>query len=155
MVSPEVLRRYVFFSTLDDSQIIALAMVAEEVTFDQDEMILEKGIPAEALYFLIEGSVGLYDPVEESQQTIQTRGIPVGEINPGEPFSISALIEPQILTSSAFSSTRSRTLRFKAADLHRLFEKDQRLANTMTRNVAAAALGRLHSTRVQLAAAWA
>lgn len=155
MISPEKLRRYKFFSLLDESQLIALAMVAEEVTFDRDEKIFERGEPAEALYFLIDGSVGLYDPGKESEQMIHTRGIPVGEINPVEPFSISALIKPHILTSSAFSSTQSRALRFEAAELRKLFDEDQRLANTMTQKAAAAALERLANTRIQLAAAWA
>jgi CRP-like cAMP-binding protein len=155
MISPELLRRYTFFSSLDDSQLVSLAMLAEEVTFGRDEKIFERGEPAEALYFLIDGSVGLYDSGEEREQTILTRGIPVGEINPGEPFSISALIEPQILTSSAWSSTQSRALRFEAVELRKLFEKDQRLENSMTQKAAAAALDRLQSTRIQLAAAWA
>lgn len=155
MISPELLRRYNFFSFLDDSQLIALAIIAEEVTFDRDEKIFERGEPTGAFYFLINGSVGLYYDGQECEQSVLHRGIPVGEINPGEPFSISALIEPHILTSTAWSSTPSRVLRFEAAELHKLFEKDQHLANTMTQNVAVAVLDRLHSTRVQLAAAWA
>lgn len=62
MISPELLRRYSFFSFLDDSQLIALALVAEEFTFERDEKIFDKGDRADALYFLINGSVGLYYP---------------------------------------------------------------------------------------------
>lgn len=155
MISPEQLRRYNFFSSLDESELVALAMIAEEVTFERDEKIFGRSDTAEALYFLIEGSVGLYDPVEEGEQTIQTRGIPVGEINPGEPFSISALIDPYILTSSAFSSTCCRALRFEAADLRLLLDGNRHLANTLTQKTATAALDRLQSICIQLAAALA
>lgn len=155
MISPELLRQYSFFGSLDNDQLIALAMIAREVNFDRDERIFAKGEPAEAFYFLLDGSVGLYYTGDGIYRAAMTRGIPVGEVNPGEPFSISALIEPHILTSSAWSSVPSRALRFEAPHLSELFEKDKRLAYLITKKAASAAVDRLHNTRIQLAAAWA
>lgn len=152
MISPELLRKYSFFGSLDNDQLISLAMTCREVEFDSDEMIFAKGEPAEAFYFLLTGAVGLYYTADEFYRSGMARGIPVSEINPGEPFSISALIEPHILTSSAWASIPSRALLFDAPQVRELFENDKRLAYIITKKAAAAAIERLHHTRIQLAA---
>ncbi len=81
--------------------------------------------------------------------------MPICEINPGEVFSISALIEPHVLTSTARSSGKGRVIRLGVKDLKAAFAKDAKLECMMVRCVAEAAMNRLSSTRVQLAAAYA
>lgn len=154
MISPEILRQYPFFSLMDDSQLKALAMIAEDVRFEEDTQVFEKGEQAENFYFLLQGSIGLYYMAADEEFSMD-RGMPVGEINPGEPFGISALIEPHVLTATAWASASSRALRFNAPALRALFELDQRLAYALTFKAARSAMERLLSTRIQLAAAWA
>jgi CRP-like cAMP-binding protein len=155
MISVELLRRYPFFGKLDYEQLKALAMIAEEAELKDGEVVIEEGKTAEALYFLVEGSVALYHPVGSPHTSNGTAEVVVCEINPGEPFSISALIEPHVLTSTARSSGTSRVIRLKVEDLKTAFAQDARLECMMVRLVAEAAMGRLNSTRVQLAAAYA
>ena len=81
--------------------------------------------------------------------------MPVCDINPGEVFSISALIEPHVLTSTARSSGTSRVIRLSVENLKAAFARDAKLECMIIRCVAEAAMGRLNSTRVQLAAAYA
>jgi CRP-like cAMP-binding protein len=151
MISIEMLRKYPFFGRLGYEQLKALAMIGEELKFSDSQVIIEEGKPAEALFFLLEGSVSLFHPVSASVQT----EVPVCDINPGEVFSISALIEPHTLTSTARSSGESRVIRLAVQDLKAAFSKDATLECQMIRCVAEAAMGRLNSTRVQLAAAYA
>jgi CRP-like cAMP-binding protein len=155
MISVELLRRYPFFGKLDYEQLKALAMIAEETELKDGEVVIEEGKTAEALYFLVEGSVALYHPVGSPHTSNGTAEVVVCEINPGEPFSISALIEPHVLTSTARSTGTSRVIRLKVEDLKSAFAQDARLECMMVRLVAEAAMGRLNSTRVQLAAAYA
>ena len=155
MISTELLRQYPFFGLLDANQLREIAMISEEVSFEEGEKIFEKGSPAKALYFLLEGSISLYFTGENSFSQELSKGIPVGEINPGEPFSISALIKPHILTSTAWSSRPSRAITIDAVALRNLFKKHPQLAYALTLKAAQAAIERLHATRVQLAAAWA
>jgi CRP-like cAMP-binding protein len=155
MISIELLRRYPFFGKLGYEQLKTLAMIAEEIKLEDGQVVIEEGKPADALYFLLEGSVALYHPVANPQSTGGSTEIPVCEINPGEPFSISALIEPHVLTSTARSSGVSRVIRLTVNDLKTAFAQDARLECMMVRCVAEAAMGRLNSTRVQLAAAYA
>jgi len=155
MISVELLRRYPFFGRLGYEQLKALAMIAEEIKLEHDQVVIEEGKPADALYFLLEGSVVLYHPVGSPRTTDGSAEVPVCEINPGEIFSISALIEPHVLTSTARSSGAIRVIRLGVEDLKTAFAQDARLECLMIRCVAEAAMGRLNSTRVQLAAAYA
>ena len=51
----------------------------------------------------------------------------------GEPFAISALLEPHIFTSTAWVSRPSRAIKIEAPDLRDLCKKDKRLAYALTR----------------------
>ena len=154
MISIELLRRYPFFGRLGYEQLKALAMIAEEIQLKDGQVVIEEGKPADALFFLLEGSVALFHPIE-SPQADGNSEISVCDINPGEVFSISALIEPHVLTSTARSAGESRVIRLGVDDLKKAFGEDPKLECMMIRCVAEAAMGRLNSTRVQLAAAYA
>lgn len=154
MISPELLRRYPFFGHFNENQLRTLAMIGEEITLDDEQVVLEEGKPAQALFFLLEGSVDLYYTVEDPKQPTGLRELPVSEINVGEPFGISALIEPHILTSTGRSSGKSRAIRFDAQALHNAMSEDPQLELILLRAMSKAALQRLHATRIQLAAAW-
>jgi len=155
MISPEILYRYPFFGGLDDAQLKAIAMIAQEEFLASGVTIFQEGQPAESFYFLEEGCVSLYYMGAGTTLEKYQEGIPVGEINPGEPFSVSAIIEPHVLTSTARVSKPSRVIKIEAEALQTLMEKDQRLAFILTHQAAKAVIERLHATRVQLAAAWA
>lgn len=154
MISPELLRRYSFFSLLTDGQLKNLAMLSEEVRINDQEVVLEEGNPAKALYFLLEGCVDLYYTIDQNYHIDKRKQVPVGQINPGEPFGISTLIEPHIFTSTARSCGSSRFISLDIDGLKKLFEEDPQFEVLMMRRVAKAALERLDATRVQLAAAW-
>jgi CRP/FNR family cyclic AMP-dependent transcriptional regulator len=155
MISPELLRHYPFFHSLDDAQLRAVATIAEEESIEAGVTLFWKGQPAEVLYFLEDGHVDLYYTIGETNPSDVRKGIPVGEINPGEPFSISALIEPHILSSTARVSRSSRIIKIEAKLLRALFEKDHKLAYLLTYQAAKAVIERLHTTHIQLAAVWA
>jgi CRP/FNR family cyclic AMP-dependent transcriptional regulator len=155
MISPELLRQYPFFRSLDESQLTQVAMLAEEEIYESGEIIFHEGESAAALYFLLDGYVDLYYTIGEGKGITPEKGIPVGEINPGEPFGISALIEPYLLTATARTNGMSRVIKLDATLLRSILGKDRRMAYLLTHQAAKAAIDRLHATRVQLAAAWA
>jgi CRP-like cAMP-binding protein len=147
MISPEVLRRYRFFCCLSEEQQKAIAMVSEEVRVDAGKELFLEGQPVEALYLLVEGSIDLYyaasgDPKDQFL---------VGEINPGEPFAISAMIEPYTFTATARVAAPSRVLKIDAKALRALCEVDCKLGYALVKQVAAMSIERLHFARVQLA----
>ena len=112
MISPEQLRRYPFFGLLADDELREIAMISDEVAFERGKTILREGDPAEALSFLPDGAISLnFTGAAVSGELPDV--IPVGSIHPGEPFSISARIEPHILTADVQADRESR------ADPHR------------------------------------
>lgn len=154
MISPELLRRQRFFSEFNERQLKSLAMIADEAALEGGSDILEEGHPASSLYFLLNGSVDLYYTLEEAYHADERRQVWVSEINPGEPFGISALIKPHVLTATVRVSQPSRVLRFSVDRLNQLFTEDPHLEILILRRVAQAAIERLNATRVLLAAAY-
>jgi CRP-like cAMP-binding protein len=150
MISTELLRKYPFFAKFDAEQLKNIAMITEQEVFSKGSTLFYENQPATHFFLLMEGSVDLFyqlgEPVKE---------ILVGEVNPGEPFSISAFIEPHILTSTGRTEKGCVVLKMPAIDLNKLCEYDKSLAYLFSKEVAKAAIVRLNSTRVQLAAAWA
>ncbi len=153
MVSPELLRRYPFFGRLANDHLNAVAMLAEEVVYEADETIFETGQPADALYFLVEGCVDLHYIVVDEINTELRKDFFISEINLGEPFGISALIEPYRYTGTVRATCASRVLKFDARGLRALCTVDPKIEAALMRQIAAAAMSRLYDTRVQLVAA--
>ncbi len=148
MISAELIRRYPFFAGLDEAQQRLIASIAQENTFDSGATILEEGQSADALYLLLSGSIDLY----AAMPGVPDGQVLVGEINPGEPFSISALIPPHILTHTVRAASRCHTIRIDATALRALCDAECHVGYTFMRQIATAAMERLHFTRVQLAA---
>ena len=88
MISIETLRRFPFFNGLDEAQLQALAMLADENKADAKELIFEEGSAANKFYFLVSGNVDLYIKSEEENDPGSRRDYAVGEINPGEVLGI-------------------------------------------------------------------
>jgi CRP-like cAMP-binding protein len=151
MISPELLRRYTFFGTLDDAQLKAVAMISDETIVETGKTLFEEGDAADTLYFLIEGSISLYYVAEEKYHPESRKEFLVGEINPGEVFAISVLIEPYKYTSTARVDRTSRVLKIQSAALRRLLENECDLGFKIMCEVARAAMERLSAARVILA----
>jgi len=153
MVSPELLRRYPFFGFLNTDELKAVAMLAEEVDFQTGDVILEVGKPAGALYFLIDGRAELYYVAAGQYNLVEQKAFYISDVNPGEIFGISALIEPYVYTGTIHAAGPCRVLKIDASALRAVCEVDIRMARDLMRQTAKAAMERLEDTRVQLAAA--
>jgi CRP-like cAMP-binding protein len=154
MVSPELLRRYTFFGPLKDDQFSAIALITDEIKVASGSTIFEEGQEANNFYLLMDGSVDLTYKSEEEYHPKTKRVFSVGEVNPGEVFGISALLDPYRFNASAHASKDSRVLIIDAAGLRSLMNANTALGFTLMQQVAKATMERLTYTRVQLAAAW-
>ncbi|GAB4503121.1 MAG: hypothetical protein Fur0043_01130 [Anaerolineales bacterium] len=153
MISPELLRRFPFFNFMDDKQLKAVAIIAEEKTYSDGEDIVVNGSPASTLYFLIEGTASYYYIVTSEHDPYYKQEYYISDFNPGEIFGISALIEPYIFTASVRAEKSCRLIEINASALRALCEVDRDLNCGLLRAVAKAAMERLQHTRVQLIAA--
>ena len=155
MVSPELLKRFPFFFAFNEAELILIAMIADQEEVEQGTVLFEETQPATTLFLLQEGSVELFYTAADKQHSTASKEFSVGEINPGEIFAISALIEPYVLNAGARTSQRSKILKINAEALRALFENDCDLGYKTMHQITKALMERLTSTRVQLAAAWA
>jgi CRP-like cAMP-binding protein len=149
MISQGVLQRYPFFACLNDKQQKEIALVAEEIACERGTTLFEEGEPVKSLHFLLEGAVDLYYTASADPHDQQL----ICEISPGEPFGISALIEPYTLTATARVAKPSRVLKINAAQLRAYSEEDPTMGFALMKKVARVAMERLHYTRLQLAVA--
>lgn len=153
MISPELLKKHAFFGFLTEAHLRALAMIAEEVSFDAGVMILDADAPVNALYLLVSGHVDLYAVSQDKHDPKLRKEFLVGEVNPGEPFGLGALIEPYHSIALVRADTACKAIKIEAAGLRALCEVDHDLGYALTRQVARAAMERLAYTQAQLAAA--
>jgi CRP-like cAMP-binding protein len=153
MISPELLRRFPFFNFMDDKQLKAVAMIAEEIFYEKEKDIVENNSPADKLFFLIEGTAAYYYVVTSEHDPYYKQDYFISDFNPGEIFGISALIEPYVYTASVRADKSCHLIEIDAMALRALCEVDVQLSCALMRAVAKAAMERLQHTRVQLIAA--
>jgi CRP-like cAMP-binding protein len=153
MISPELLRRYPFFGLLNDAQLKAIAMIAQETSFSATTQVFKEGARADNLYLLMQGSVDLFYTVETEGVLDFSKEFLVGQINPGDVFGISALIEPNKYTATAKADQNIRVVSIDAVALRSLLEQDSKMSCVIMHQVAKEYAERLQLTRIQLAAA--
>ncbi|HLF91004.1 MAG TPA: Crp/Fnr family transcriptional regulator [Anaerolineales bacterium] len=154
MISTERLRKYPFFGFLKPKELDAVAMIAEEAAYPKGKVIFHADEPAQTLYLLEKGSVELYyESFDEFFKPELRRQFLVGEINPGEVFGISALIDPYQMTAGAVTATPCQVIQIDAEKLRALPEHFPGLECVFYQQALQTLKERLHYTRVQLAAA--
>lgn len=157
MISPELLRRYPFFGTLDDAQLKAVAMVCTRRVFEKSETFFEEHAKADKLYLLIDGSIDLFYRAEvefPSKDSPPPKEFLVDDINQGEVFGIAALIEPYSYTATARAGKRCDVVELDAEKIRKMFEQDVVLGFNLMTQITKTAVERIHHLRIQLATAW-
>ncbi len=155
MVSPELLRRFPFFAYFSEDQLTQIALISDEIDLPKDTVIFEERQPANRIFFLLEGGVDLYFKSEEEYHPKASKEFSAGEINPGELFGVSALVEPYVLGASARISQSAKLIQIDAVELRKLMDADATFGYLAMKQTTKVMSDRLASTRVQLAAAWA
>lgn len=150
MVSPELLRRYPFFAMLNDEQVKAIAIIAEEKTCPKDTILITEDQPATKLFLLLEGDVDLVYSGGGEGAIVNAL---VGSIAPGEIFGVSSLIEPYKYISSAKTTVPVKYIELDGSALRALMQVDKALGHALMTNVSVSVLERLKYTQVELAAA--
>jgi CRP/FNR family transcriptional regulator, cyclic AMP receptor protein len=152
MISPEILRRYPFFSGLDDAALKAVAMISDEVCFNKGETIYSSGQPNAAILLMEEGAIETYLVVDDPNNRANTKEFFLDDIDTGEVFGISALVEPKLHTTTARATKTGKLVRIDGASLEKLCQANPQFGYILMREMANTLLARLHQDRIQLAA---
>jgi CRP/FNR family cyclic AMP-dependent transcriptional regulator len=150
MVSPELLRRYPFFASLDEKQLEAIAGITQEKSYPKSALLVKENTNATVLALLIEGDIDL---IFSGGGEGAISNALVGSIAPGEVYGVSSLIEPYRYTATAKATLPVKVIELDGLALRSMVEKDAKLGYIMMRNIAIAVLERLRYTQVELAAA--
>jgi CRP-like cAMP-binding protein len=148
MVSPEQLRRYPFFAGLTAGELADIAMISREVSYPPGAVIFRDGERATKLFVLASGTVDL---VYHIQRVDGVETSYVGAIAAGEPFGLSALLEPYRLMATGVARGPVQVIAIDGADLMALCERTCHLGYAVMRQIARAEAERLGFARIQLA----
>lgn len=149
MISPEQLRRFPFFGGLTAGELASIAMIAEEVRYPDDAIIFRDGDVATRLYMLVSGAIDLVYHIERADGVEISF---VGSLAPGEPFGISAFVEPYRLMATGVAHGPVQAIAIDALELRALCESNCHLGYTVMRQIARALAERLGFAFVELAA---
>jgi CRP/FNR family transcriptional regulator, cyclic AMP receptor protein len=150
MVSPELLRRYPFFASLDEKQLEAIAEITQEKSYPKGALLVKENTSATCLALLMEGDIDL---IFSGGGEGAISNALVGSIAAGEVYGVSSLIEPYCYTATAKATMPVKVIEMDGLALRAMVEKDCKMGCIVMRNVAIAVLERLRYTQVELAAA--
>ncbi|MBU0516234.1 MAG: cyclic nucleotide-binding domain-containing protein [Proteobacteria bacterium] len=120
----------VLFKDLGPEFMGEISEAAQEETHAQDQVLFQRGDPADNLYLLEEGRISLF---------IEEGGVLIFSVDaPGEVFGWSALVEPNVYTASARCDAATRVLKIDRTALEHIFEKNPREAFLVMKRLAGA-----------------
>ncbi len=143
MTLPATLIEHAFTAGLPESQIVKLASLAHEVTFQEDELILRAGERSEYFYLLLSGSVCVEVMARAYSVRIQSLGS-------GDAFGWSALLDRHDTLFQVRAREASTALRLDGASLSAAFREDPLLAAELLRRVLKVAADRVQATEATL-----
>ncbi|HEX9012723.1 MAG TPA: cyclic nucleotide-binding domain-containing protein [Anaerolineaceae bacterium] len=152
MISPEILRRYPFFREMDDAALKAIAMISEEVCFEKGDVVYESGQPNRSVFLLTDGGVETFLEVDDPNNPANHKEYYLDDLELGEVFGISAMVELKVHTTTARANRKSKLVRIDGAGLENLCELNPRLGYLLMKEMSNTLLNRLHQDRIQLAA---
>jgi CRP-like cAMP-binding protein len=146
MISPELLRRYPYFASVEDDSLKAVAVIADEKTVPAGTQMFGEADPADTLSIIVQGEVEIqYLLGNGERRTVDT-------LVDGDILGWSALIEPYKYTAIGTAKRDTKLVAINAPKLRNLCDKDPQLGYRLSIQIAKLLAHRLEGARVQLAA---
>jgi CRP/FNR family cyclic AMP-dependent transcriptional regulator len=140
----QVLRAHTFAHGLSESQVAGLAVLAANVTFAENEVILDAGQRSTFFYLLVEGSVAV-------ELRTPRYAVCVQAVGPGQVFGWSALLDHRDTVFQVRSRERSTALRLDGAALTAAFQTDSQLGVEILRRTLQVVADRVKATELRFA----
>jgi len=123
------LREVPFFGEMTVAQLRALAGIAEELSFENDEVIFREGDRGDTLYVVVSGRVGLEHAAEEEIDAVAR----LATLEPRQYFGEMSIFDDAPRSSSAIAVGQTLLLGIRRAPLIALVEGDPTLALDLIR----------------------
>ena len=144
MVSPELLRRYPFFSGFNMDQIIFLAKNAEELNLEGDHNFHTEGEQVNQLFLILEGEVGIITRLPNKKEEVT-----LSKLISGEVFGWSGLVPPYKATASTKSFTPVKVVAFDADQVRARMAEECDFGYPMMVKIAQIIRERLQDLRIE------
>lgn len=144
MVSPELIRRYPYFSGISIERINSLANIAEEVESDPGQYFHHEGDDIDKVYIIVKGEVSLITKLPQ-----QDKEVVINTLGAEDVFGWTSLLPPYTAGAGAKSITKCKLIEFKASELREKFEEDYQFGYLMMTKIAQIIRGRLDSIVIE------
>ncbi len=144
MVSPELIRRYPYFSGISLEQLNLLANMAEEVEFEPDFYFHHEGDDIDKVYIIVEGDISLVTSFPQ-----QDKEVVINTLSTGDVFGWTSLLPPFTAGAGAKSNSKCKLIEFKSSQLREKFEGDYEFGYLMMIKIAQIIRERLDSIVIE------
>lgn len=144
MTLESTLRNHAFTQGLADEYVAKLASLATEITFHEDEVILEDRQTSQYFYLVTSGSVA----IELHAPSFSVSVLPVGA---GQAFGWTALLDHQNAVFQVRARERTIALRIAGPDLTALCRSDPELGVEILLRALQVVAGRIRATEAKFA----
>ena len=131
MVSPELIRRYKYFSTISMEQINMLASIAEEVEYEPGHYFHNEGDDLGKVYIIVEGEVSLVRSLPQ-----QDKEVVINTLTTEDVFGWTSLLPPYTAGSGAKSVSKCKLIEFDSLQVREKFKADSEFGYLMMVKIA-------------------
>ncbi len=144
MVSPELIRRYPYFSGISIDRINLLANIAEEVESEPGQYFHQEGEDINKVFIIIKGEVSLLTTLPQQGKEVIINTLGVDDV-----FGWTSLLPPYTAGAGARSITKCKLIQFNASGLRDKFEEDYQFGYLMMIKIAQIIRERLDSIVIE------
>jgi len=168
MMAQNPLSGFKFFSDVHPATLELIAQKAEILDFKSGDVIFRFGEPAEHLYGVIEGDIGLsvvfkdkvlrteieYEEAIQTSMVEEEKSIVVDSVQPGQVFGWASLVGPGRRTVTAHCIEAARVIALPASELRTMFEADNALGYVIMKRMSDIISKRLKKRTEKLIETW-
>jgi CRP-like cAMP-binding protein len=144
MVSPELIRRYPYFSGISIERLNMLANMAEEIEYEPDFHFHHEGDDIDKVYIIVEGDISLVTSFPQ-----QDKEVVINTLSTGDVFGWTSLLPPFTAGAGAKSNSKCKLIEFKSSQLREKFEDDYEFGYLMMTKIAQIIRERLDSIVIE------
>lgn len=144
MVGLEALRKSDLFEGLSDEELVTIAKIAREETYDAGVIIFRENDLAHDLFIVREGRVAILIDIGRGAHTV------VGTVGRNNSFGWSAMVPPHIRTGTTKTMEKTRVIVISGQEFRSLCRTDCHTCYTVMEKLAMIVSHRLTDTRLRL-----
>jgi CRP/FNR family transcriptional regulator, cyclic AMP receptor protein len=147
MIEPSTLMGFDLFKGLREEELIEIAPLCHQHTYEKDALIFTAGSSSTEIYLLEAGTVAIQ--IESIIDEHETK-IVICTVQKGQTFGWTALVPPHTFTASAQCLEKADVTTVNAADLMIILKHHNFIGNTIMTNLSATISSRLACTTAAL-----